>query len=177
MRGVVFVVAMLFGSSALCQVGVAQQATGEFFKSCQAKLRGSNPDVRIEREAVENCTIDAAVSANVLPAPIVDTCREEMKSLQAGQAGMVRRCAELRHIGAKMDDREWRLATDQYCRARANLPGDRQLAHPAECMVKVLLEQRQVSTAKRQACTKAPTGNAAHDAEERWRCLSAPGTP
>jgi hypothetical protein len=179
MRMLILLLGMVACSAASGQTGVVQQATGEYFKSCQAKFRNSNPDVRVEREAIEVCTVDAAVAANVLPGALVEACRDEMKSSQTTfeRATSVRACVSVRHFGAKMDDREWRLAVENYCSMGARLPGGRYQARKNECLTEILLEQRQVSTTRRQACTKPSTGNPTVDAEERWRCLSAPGNP
>ena len=176
MRVLIVLIAMVACSAASGQTGVAHQATGDYFKSCQAKFRNSSPDVRVEREAIEVCAVDATVAANVLPGALVEACRNEMKSLPTAleRATSVRGCAHLRHFGPKMDDREWHLSAHGYCSNRARLPEGR---HPAQCMADTLLEQRQVSAAKRQACTQPSTGNPTVDAENRWRCLSAPGNP
>lgn len=176
MRVLILLMAMAACSAASGQTGLAHQATGEYFKSCQAKFRDSSPDVRVEREAIEVCAVDATVTANVLPGALVEACRNEVKSLQTAleRATSVRGCAHLRHFGPKMDDREWHLAADSYCRSRARLPEGR---HSAQCMTDMLLEQRQVSSAKRQSCTQPSTGNPTVDAENRWRCLSVPGSP
>lgn len=176
MRLLILLMGMVACSAASGQTGLAHQATGEYFKSCQAKVRGSSPDVRVEREAIEVCAVDATVAAKVLPGVLVEACRDEVKSLQTAleRATSVRGCAHLRHFGPKMDDREWHLAAHGYCSIRARLPGGR---HPAQCMTDMLLEQRQVSAAKRQSCTQPSTGNPTVDAENRWRCLSAPANP
>lgn len=172
---IVFLTGLAMAGATIAQAGVAQQATGEFFKACQAKLRGVHADVRIEQDAVNDCTLDAAVAAGVLPRPVVESCRVELAAVQNSRGRVMRICAQFLHLGSRMDEREWRLAVEDLCQARSRLPGHRyEREKKSQCLIDMMLQTRQVSAAKRQACSRPSSGNPAHDAEEQWRCLSTP---
>jgi hypothetical protein len=175
MRNVlVFLTGLAVAELVAAQAGVAQQATGEFMKSCQAKVRGTQADVRAEQDAVNECTLDAAVAAGVLPGPLVAACRAELAAVQNSRGRMVRQCAQVQHLGAKMDEREWRLAAEDLCQARSRIPGHRyEQGKKSQCLIDTLLQTRPASADRRKACTRPPSGNPQHDAQEQWSCLSA----
>lgn len=160
--------------SAPAAAGVAEQATASHYQACQAKHRGM-ADVRAEREAVYECAATAAAAAGVIAPAIVDACRAEFKPLEQGRAYRTWRCALLGHFGPRLDERDWRMMVEDVCSTRVSIIGHRYERQKSQCLIDVLLEQRNVPAARQQACRKPSTGNPTVDADERFRCLSAPG--
>lgn len=159
-------------SSAPAAAGVAEQATAQHYQACQAKHRGM-ADVRAEREAVYECAATAAAAASVIAPAIVDACRAEFKSLE-GRAYRTWRCALLGQFGPRMDERDWRITVEDVCTARVSIAGHRFERQKSQCLIEALLEQRKVPAARQQACRKPSTGNPTTEADDRFRCLSAP---
>lgn len=165
---------LAFMSATPIAAGVAEQATASHYQLCQAKHRGM-ADLRAEREAVYECATSVTVAAGVIAPAIVDACRAEFKALLQGRAYRIWRCALLDQFGPRMDVRDWRMAVEDVCNARVSIAGHRYERQKSQCLIDVLLDQRNVPATRQQACRKPSTGNPTVDADERFRCLSAPG--
>lgn len=132
---VVCLIGIVAAGAAAAQLNVAFNATLEHERACKAKLRGQEADLDRHREQVNECTLEAAVAAGVLPAAAVESCRKEFAAVQKGRAGIVRRCAGLVHFGSRMQASERQEHAAAVCLARSQLPGHRYHGRADACVL------------------------------------------
>jgi hypothetical protein len=136
MRSVaVFLIGIVAAGAAAAQLNVAFKATLEHERACKAKLSDQTANLDLHRELVNECTLDAAVAAGVLPAAVVESCRKEFAALQKAHAGTVRKCAAFMHFGSRMQASERQTYAADVCLARSQLPGYRYHGRTDQCVL------------------------------------------
>ena len=156
-------------SQPACALDAANEATLPHLNSCRHHRSNTALGVVEGSNLMYNCALEAAVKSNALQLSIVDSCRADMGP-GTPLPTMVWSCSKLRQYGSRMDDRNWRISVDEYCRVRANSRGNLYERKGGQCMLDTLIEQRQVPGATVAACRKASTVTD-DDARKVFSCL------